>query len=86
MAENIGDYLEYQGHITDFAMDGIGWMHLALTREYDAIVLDIMLPGIDGLTFCLKLREEGKHYTPVLMLRHSAAVLQEAGPLCFTAG
>jgi DNA-binding response OmpR family regulator len=68
IAENIGDYLEDQGHITDFAMDGIGGMHLALTREYDAIVLDIMLPGMDGLTFCRKLREEGKNYTPVLML------------------
>jgi DNA-binding response OmpR family regulator len=68
IAENIGDYLEYQGHITDFAMDGISGMHLALTREYDAIVLDIMLPGMDGLTFCRKFREEGRHYTPVLML------------------
>jgi DNA-binding response OmpR family regulator len=68
IAENIGDYLEDQGHITDFAMDGIGGIHLALTREYDAIVLDIMLPGMDGLTFCRKLREESKNYTPVLML------------------
>lgn len=68
IAENIGDYLEVQGHIPDFAMDGIGGLHLALTQDYDVIVLDIMLPGMDGLTFCRKLREEDRKQTPVLML------------------
>jgi DNA-binding response OmpR family regulator len=52
----------------DFAMDGIGGLYLALTQDYDAIILDIMLPGMDGLTFCRKLREEGEKDTPVLML------------------
>ena len=32
IAENIGDYLEQQGHVLDFAMDGIGGLHLALTQ------------------------------------------------------
>jgi DNA-binding response OmpR family regulator len=68
IAENISDYLEIQGHVTDFAMDGISGLHLALTQDYDAIILDIMLPGMDGLTFCRKLREEGEKVTPVLML------------------
>jgi DNA-binding response OmpR family regulator len=68
IAENIGDYLEAQGHIPDFAMDGIGGLHLALTQDYDVIVLDVMLPGMDGLTFCRKLREEDRKQTPVLML------------------
>jgi len=68
IAENIGDYFEAQGHIVDFAMDGIGGMHLALTQAFDVIILDIMLPGMDGLTFCKKLREEGAKQTPVLML------------------
>ena len=68
IAENISDYLELQGHVTDFAMDGIGGLHLAITQEYDVIILDIMLPGMDGLTFCRKLREEGQKVTPVLML------------------
>ena len=68
IAENIGDYFETQGHIVDFAMDGIGGFHLALTQDFDAIVLDIMLPGMDGLTFCKKLRQEGAKLTPVLML------------------
>ena len=68
MAENIGDYLEAQGHVLDFAMDGIGGLHLAVTQNYDAIVLDVMLPGMDGLIFCNKLREEADKHTPVLML------------------
>ena len=68
IAENIGDYLEIQGHVMDFAMDGINGLHLALTEDYDAIVLDIMLPGMDGLKFCRKLREEAEKQTPVLML------------------
>ena len=68
IAENIADYFDLQGHVTDFAMDGIGGLHLALTQEYDAIILDIMLPGMDGLTFCRKLRNEGEKATPVLML------------------
>ncbi|MFC1799102.1 response regulator transcription factor [Thermodesulfobacteriota bacterium] len=68
IAENIADYFEAQGDILDFAMDGISGLHLALTHDYDVIVLDIMLPGIDGLKFCSKLRDEGKNQTPVIML------------------
>ena len=68
IAENIADYLEAQGNILDFAMDGIGGLHLALTQDYDVIVLDIMLPRMDGLTFCRELREKGERRTPVLML------------------
>lgn len=68
IAENIGDYLTLQGHIVDFAMDGISGMHLALTQEFDVIILDLMLPGMDGLTLCRKLREEADKQTPVLML------------------
>jgi DNA-binding response OmpR family regulator len=68
LAENIADYLEAQGHVMDFSMDGIGGLHLAITHDYDVIVLDIMLPGMDGLTFCHKLREEARKQTPILMI------------------
>ncbi len=68
IAENIGDYLEPRGHALDFAYDGITGLHLAVTGEYDVIVLDLMLPAMDGITLCRKLREEGKKATPVLML------------------
>ena len=68
LAENIGDYLEARGHAVDFALDGIGGLHLALTQEYDVIVLDIMMPGMDGMSVCRKLREEGGKQTPIIML------------------
>jgi DNA-binding response OmpR family regulator len=68
LATVIGNYLTSRGHIPDFALDGIGGLHLALTQQYDAIVLDISLPGMDGLTFCHKLREEGGNSTPILII------------------
>ncbi len=68
IAENIGDYLSVKGHIVDFAMDGISGMHLALTLDFDVIVLDLMLPGMDGLTLCKKYRQEADRQTPILML------------------
>ncbi len=68
IAQNIADYLEELGHRVDFAQDGISGMHLALTLEFDVIILDVMLPGMDGLDFCSKLRKESDKSTPVLML------------------
>jgi len=68
IAENVGDYFEARGAILDFAQDGIGGLHLAITNTYDAIILDVMLPRMDGLTFCRKLRNEAGLTTPVLML------------------
>lgn len=67
LALNIFDYFEAKGHTLDLAGDGILGLHLAASNPYDVIILDLMLPGIDGLTLCRRLREAGKH-TPVLML------------------
>lgn len=68
LAENIADFLGDQRYVLDFAMDGVGGLHLALTQGFDVIVLDIMLPAMDGYTFCKKLRQESGKQTPVLML------------------
>src|SRR5688572_14483139 len=68
ICENIAAYLEKHNYILDFAYDGISAMHLALTNPFDVIVLDLMIPGMDGLTFCRKLRADAKVETPVLML------------------
>ncbi len=68
IVDNMVDFLESKGHILDFAMDGIGGLHLALTNDYDVIVLDIMLPGMDGITLCKKLRIESDKSVPVIML------------------
>ncbi|OIR16775.1 response regulator MprA [mine drainage metagenome] len=68
LASNMFDFLESKGHVVDAAGDGISGMHLALVNQYDAIVLDLMLPGMDGITLCRKLREEGGKDTPILMI------------------
>lgn len=68
ICENIAAYLEQHSYILDFAYDGISAMHLALTTSFDVIVLDLMLPGMDGISFCQKLRADAKLETPVLML------------------
>jgi DNA-binding response OmpR family regulator len=67
LALNMFDYFEAKGHTLDLAGDGISGLHLAASNQYDVIILDLMLPGIDGLTICRRLREAGKH-VPVLML------------------
>jgi len=68
IAENIGDYLEPKGHELDFAADGVTGLHLAVTNDYDVVVLDLMLPGLDGIELCRKLRADAKRATPVIML------------------
>ena len=68
IAANLGDYLDEQGHTVDFAGDGITGLHLAVVNDFDAIVLDLALPGMDGLEVCRKLRNEAGKDTPVLML------------------
>ena len=68
IAANLGDYLEDHGHTVDFAGDGITGLHLAVVNDFDSIVLDLALPGMDGLDVCRKLRLEAGKDTPVLML------------------
>jgi DNA-binding response OmpR family regulator len=68
IAANIGDYLEDHRHTVDFAGDGVTGLHLAIVNDFDAIVLDLALPGMDGLEVCRKLREDAGKDTPVLML------------------
>jgi DNA-binding response OmpR family regulator len=68
LAANVCDFLEAKGHATDAAGDGITGLHLAITQDYDAIVLDVMLPGMDGFTLCQRLRQDARRDTPVLML------------------
>lgn len=65
---NILDYLQLKGYVADCAEDGLSGLHLAATRVYDLIVLDIMLPAIDGYEVCRRLREDGHNETPIIML------------------
>lgn len=66
--QNIADYLQLKGFIVDCAREGLGGLHLAVTNPFDLIILDIMLPGMDGLTLCRRLRQEARINTPVIML------------------
>jgi len=69
--QKTGDYLKQglseAGFVTDLARDGIEGLHLALSDTYDLIVLDVMLPGLDGWKVLETLRRAGKDM-PVLFL------------------
>ena len=59
--------LQEEGHAVDVAADGREGLWLATENTYGAIVLDVMLPGLDGIGVCRRLREAGS-WVPVLML------------------
>jgi len=65
--------LREEGHAVDVAVDGPDGLWLATENAYGAIVLDVTLPGMDGVQLCLRLREAGK-WVPVLMLTARDAV------------
>lgn len=68
IAANLYDFLEARGHSVDAAADGVTGLHLAVTQRFDAILLDLGLPGMGGMALCRKLRDQAHVDTPVLML------------------
>lgn len=68
IAANLNDFLGGLGHVVDMAADGITGMHLAVTDNYDVILLDLNLPGMNGLEISRKLRQDARKDTPILML------------------
>jgi two-component system, OmpR family, response regulator len=72
--------LEAEGFATDVALDGTDGLWMAREHPYDAIVLDIMLPGVNGYKVCASLRDEG-NWTPILMLTAKDGELDEAEAL-----
>lgn len=67
LVANISDFLEGRGHSLDIAYNGFAGLGFALENEYEALILDLMLPGLDGLELCARLRAAGRT-VPVLML------------------
>ena len=67
IAQTIADLLATQGGTAELAYDGVTGLNLALTKQYDTVVLDIMLPGLDGFQVAQTLRRRGIS-TPILML------------------
>ena len=68
LAITVGEYLEAQKFKVDYAATGPMALTLAAEENYDVIVLDINLPGIDGLEVCRQLRTDARKPTPVIML------------------
>lgn len=55
---SLQEYLQGRGHLVELARDGISGLKLSLSRHFDVMVLDIMLPRLDGLELCRRLRTE----------------------------
>lgn len=72
--------LEQDGFSVDVVFDGIDGKWMATENTYDAIVLDIMLPGLNGYRICRELRDEG-NWTPILMLTAKSGDLDETEAL-----
>jgi len=68
IANSIKKGLEQESFAVDIALDGIKGFDLAVVEDYDIIILDLMLPGMDGMEVCRKLRQEEKISTKILML------------------
>ena len=68
ISEMVGEYLESRGFEIDYAADGLDGYRLASENVYDAIVLDLMLPRLDGIEVCRRLRGDARRATPILML------------------
>lgn len=68
IADMVCDYLEQRDYTIDYAADGISGLHLAVTHNHDLIVLDLMLPGMDGLELLRQFRTRARDDTPILIL------------------
>lgn len=73
MAEAVADILTYHNYYVDTVDNGLDALAYALAEHYDGIILDIMMPGKDGLTVLKELRQQGVN-TPVLLLTAKSEV------------
>lgn len=80
LASGLRRGLEAEGHAVDVALDGIEGEWFATENAYDAMVVDVMLPGLAGDQLCSRLREAGD-WTPILMLTARSGPEQEARAL-----
>lgn len=72
--------LEQEGHAVDLAFDGSEGYDLAVSESYNVIILDLMLPKMNGMEVCTKLRKEGIH-TPILILTAKGEVADKVDGL-----
>src|SRR5580658_1392230 len=67
VADLVRRALEDEGYTVELAFDGIAGKALALQKEYDLLIIDIVVPGIDGITVCKEVRRE-KPDIPIILL------------------
>ena len=80
LASGLKRGLEAEGFAADVALNGTDGLWMAREHAYDAIVLDIMLPGMNGFEVCATLRQDG-NWTPILMLTAKEGELDQAEAL-----
>jgi len=68
LVANLFDFFEARGHVLDAAPDGVTGLHLASTQVYDAVILDWMMPRMEGPEVLRRLREDHHSEVPVIML------------------
>jgi two-component system OmpR family response regulator len=80
LAAALADGLTAEGFAVQVALDGAGGLRMAREQDFDAILLDLLLPGVNGFKFCELLRRDGD-WTPVLVLTAKQGELDEAEAL-----
>jgi DNA-binding response OmpR family regulator len=74
LAENLFEFLGENRYNLDFASDGLTALHLLATQSYDVIVLDLMLPGVNGYDICWRIRQDLQCQTPVILMTALSAM------------
>ena len=85
LATTVKRGLEQEGYAVDVALTGSDGQSRATEEKYDAIVLDVMLPGVNGYRLCANLRDAG-NWTPILMLTAKRGEYDEAKRCCVDLG
>ncbi len=67
LADGIAENLQAEGHLTTIARDGLAALELLRSQSFDMVLLDVMMPGMDGFGVCKTLRDEGNQI-PILFL------------------
>ncbi len=68
LASNLLDFLQIQGYVTDHAAEGHAALSLLAANDYDLVILDLMLPGVDGMSICSHIRHQLRSRVPIVML------------------
>ncbi|KKN45564.1 hypothetical protein LCGC14_0681870 [marine sediment metagenome] len=74
LAENLFEFLGEDRYVLDFAADGLTALHLLATQSYDVIVLDLMLPGVNGYEICRRIRQDLQCQTPIILMTALSAL------------